>query len=117
MMVSNRNLLFQVSIFGCHVSFRGCNPFFGLEFPATEFPHPGIHPPLLTRNIRPQAAWDFWKLRTAVHGSDRNDRDRKLAYFTYLGDLQITYIYIYRGYSYNPFTKYHGHPRKWFNDV
>ena len=24
MMVSNRNLLFQVSIFGCHVSFRGC---------------------------------------------------------------------------------------------
>ena len=26
MMVSNRNLLFQVSIFGCHVSFRGCIP-------------------------------------------------------------------------------------------
>ena len=25
MMVSNRKLLFQVSIFGCHVSFRGCN--------------------------------------------------------------------------------------------
>ena len=24
MMVSNRNLLFQVSIFGCHVSFREC---------------------------------------------------------------------------------------------
>ncbi len=24
MMVSNRKLLFQVSIFGCHVSFRGC---------------------------------------------------------------------------------------------
>ncbi len=24
-MVSNRKLLFQVSIFGCHVSFRGCN--------------------------------------------------------------------------------------------
>ncbi len=24
-MVSNRNLLFQVSIFGCHVSFRGCS--------------------------------------------------------------------------------------------
>ena len=27
MMVSNRNLLFQVSIFGCHVSFRGCRTF------------------------------------------------------------------------------------------
>ncbi len=26
MMVSNRKLLFQVSIFGCHVSFRGCTP-------------------------------------------------------------------------------------------
>ena len=25
MMVSNRKLLFRVSIFGCHVSFRGCN--------------------------------------------------------------------------------------------
>ena len=24
MMVSNRNILLQVSIFGCHVSFRGC---------------------------------------------------------------------------------------------
>ena len=29
MMVSNRNLLFQVSIFGCHVSFRECNGYFG----------------------------------------------------------------------------------------
>ena len=27
MMVSNRNLLFQVSIFGCHVSFRECIAF------------------------------------------------------------------------------------------
>ncbi len=28
MMVSNRNLLFQVSIFGCHVSFRECTCIF-----------------------------------------------------------------------------------------
>ena len=28
MMVSNRNLLFQVSIFGCHVSFRECSCLF-----------------------------------------------------------------------------------------
>ena len=31
MMVSNRNLLFQVSIFGCHVSFRECNHFWTHE--------------------------------------------------------------------------------------
>ncbi len=37
MMVSNRNLLFQVSIFGCHVSFRECNINSSILFPLLQY--------------------------------------------------------------------------------
>ena len=87
MMVSNRNLLFQVSIFGCHVSFRECRGFStipgGWEWDFNSQPWP---------TLRSRPWWFGGCLIWRNPGWNTRKPEARLGSYMY---ISILYIYIF----------------------